>query len=151
VPEIITGEDHVSRHLFAPAMGFPNGDLIWECVFMFKKERECRESVVWRRYAATLTDVHELGCAKQTTDRNSGKVNCTYFGALTANVDQIRRLRSKTGARFQVLHAPQEGIHHAEVSYLHDRQLTKNDKAELKHGIKNTFLDRANHTCPDGV
>jgi hypothetical protein len=25
--------------LFAPSMGAPEGDLIWECVFMFKTDR----------------------------------------------------------------------------------------------------------------
>jgi hypothetical protein len=147
MPEVIPGDDDVSRHLFAPSMRSPSGDLIWVNVFMFKTDRNYRESVVWRKYAATIAEVHALGCTKQAGDREAGK-KFTYFGALTGNVDEVRKIRSKTGARFQVLHVPDEGNHHAEISYLHDRELTKNDKAELKDAIKKKFLARAEHTCP---
>jgi hypothetical protein len=148
VPEDIPGADNVSRHLFAPSMGCPGGDLIWVNVFMFKTERSYRESVVWRRYAVDIAEVHALGCAKQVADRDAGKKDCAYFGALTGNVDELRSIKSKNGAGLQVLHVPAEGFHHAEISYLHDRELTKNDKAELKDGIKKKFLARADHRCP---
>jgi hypothetical protein len=147
VPESIPGADNVSRHLFAPGMGFPDGNLVWDNVFMFKTERNFKESVVWRKYAPKICDVHVLGCVKQTADRANGK-NCSYFGALTGNVDEIRRIRSKTGAYFEVIHVPVEGIHHAEIGYSHDRALTKNDKAELKSEIRRKFHDRADHRCP---
>jgi hypothetical protein len=113
---------------------------------MFKTERNYKESVVWRKYAPTIAEMHAHGCAKQAADREAGK-NCTYLGALTGNVDEVRTIRSKNGARFEVLHVPTEGIHHAEIGYLHDRQLTKNDKAELKDGLKKKFLVRDDYTC----
>jgi hypothetical protein len=127
-------------------MGAPDKDLIWEYVFMFKTDHNFRESVVWRKYAPALADVHVLGCNKQEADRATGRM-ITYFGALTGNVGRIRAIRSKTGARFEVVHVPEEGIHHAEIGYLHDRPLTKNDKAELKRGIKEEFADRSEHAC----
>jgi len=128
-------------------MGSAGGELIWVNVFMFKTDRNFTESVVWRKYAPSIADAHALGCHKQKVDRDAGK-NCTYFGALTGRVEEVRRIRSKTGARFQVLHVPVEGNYHAEISYLHDRDLTKNDKAELKGEIKKKFLARSEHTCP---
>jgi hypothetical protein len=148
VSEPIPDEDDVSRHLFAPFMGAHGADLIWDVVFMFKTDKKFRESVVWRKYAATLVEVHALGCNKQRADRTAGK-NITYFGALTSNVGRIRKIRSKRGARFQVTHVPDEGIQHAEISYLHDSPLTKNDKAELKTGIRKEFSERSEHTCPE--
>lgn len=147
MPENIPDLDDISRHLFAPAMGSPGGELIWVNVFMFKTERNFRESVVWRKYAPMIADVHRHGCAKQDNDRRNGK-DCTYFGALTGSVHEVRNIRSKSGARFQVLHVPDEGNHHAEISYLQDRVLTKNDKAELKGEIKKRFQARSDHTCP---
>lgn len=150
MPEKIPDDDDVSRHLFSPSMGNTGGDLVWGNVFMFKTDNQFRESIVWRKYARTLADVHGLGCQKQTNDRAAGK-KITYFGALTGNVGRIRAIRSKTGARFQVLHVPDEGIHHAEISYIQDRPLSKNDKAELKRGIKEEFRDRSEHSCPDVV
>jgi hypothetical protein len=147
-PELIPDEDDVSRHLFGPSMGSHGTDLIWDVVFMFKKDRSFRESVVWRKYAVTLADVHALGCNKQHKDRAEGKA-MTYLGALTSNVGRIRQIRSKSGARFQVYHAPEEGIQHAEIRYFHDSPLTKNDKAELKNGIRKEFYERSEHRCPE--
>ena len=115
---------------------------------MFKTDRNFTESVVWRKYAPTISHVHNFGCSKQAVDRANGKP-CSYFGALTGNVEDVRGLRSASGARFQVLHVPREGNHHAEISYVQDRQLTKNDKTELKSAIKRKILARADHTCPD--
>ena len=64
-PEQIPEDDEVSRLLFAPLMGAPGGDLIWENVFQFPSADGYCESVVWRKYAVTIADVHALGCEKQ--------------------------------------------------------------------------------------
>jgi hypothetical protein len=146
VPDDIPDQEDVSRHLFAPSMGEWGSDLIWHVVFMFKTERNYCESVVWRRYASTLADVHKLGCDKQRVDRADGK-SSTYFGAITGNVGRIRGIRSKNGARFQIVHAPEEGIHHAHISYAGDVSPSKNDKAELKSKIRREFPDRSEHVC----
>jgi hypothetical protein len=144
-PELIPDPDNVSRHLYSPFMGETGGDLVWDNVFMFpSKDGNC-ESVVWRKYAPELQDVHKLGCDKQRRDREAGK-NSTYFGALTAQVGAIREIRSKTGARFRVEHVP-EPLHHAHISYQHDAPLTKPDKTELKKLIRDTFAERSEDRC----
>lgn len=109
MPEHIPDEDDVSRFLFSPSMGGRGSELIWNYVFMFKTDRNYCESVVWRRYASALIDVHNIGCDKEAADRVQGK-DSTYFGTLTGRVERIRAIRSKTGAHFLVVHAPEEGI-----------------------------------------
>ena len=128
-------------------MGEPEGELIWGNVFMFKTDRDFKESVVWRKYAPLIIDVHKLGCEKQASDRRAGRTNATYIGALTANVGEVRNIRSAKGARFRILHEPDEGIHHAEISYDPNHSLTRNDKAELKMQIKSKFQTRDDHIC----
>lgn len=146
-PEEVPDEDDVSRHLFAPSMGAANSDLIWPAIFMFKTERGYCESLVWRKYAEALADVHELGCIKQSNDRAAGK-NCTYFGALTANVGGVRAIRSKNGAKLSVMHHPAEGIHHVHICLVQGDRITKNDKTELKKAVQDHFSERSDHTCP---
>src|SRR4051812_1244204 len=107
-------------------MGAADLDLIWMNIFMFKTDRNFRESVVWRKYAPDIQDVHSLGCTKEWADRRLGK-DCTYFGALSGNVDRIRDVKSAKGARLEVVHVPSEGIHHAEIGYVRGHELTKND------------------------
>lgn len=147
-PDDIPDGDDVSRLLFAPSMGAPGGELVWDNVFMFKTDRNYCESVVWRHHAPALINVHNIGCEKQAADRAEGRTS-TYFGALTGRVGRIREIRSKNGARFQVVHVPEEGVHHAHIAYLHDAPITKNDKAELKKGIRAEFAERSEHTCPE--
>jgi hypothetical protein len=148
VPDHIPDGDYVSRHLFAPEMGSADFALLWDRVFMFKTDRNFCESVVWRKYAPAMAAVHNLGCAKQKVDRAAGK-NCTYFASVTAKVERVRAIRSLTGARFEVVHAPEEGKHHAHITYAEGHALTKNDKAQLKQAIRHAFSERDDHACPD--
>jgi len=131
----------------------PGGDLWWENVFMFKSDRSHAESVVWNRYAASLAEVHALGCYKQRQDRAAGKSKATYFGAIHANVGEIRGLRSKNGIRFDVVHEPKEGPHHAHIKYeFHNRAPTPNDKSELKVLLRKKFSNPpSGHMCPEEV
>lgn len=145
--EAIPDEDDVSRHLFAPSMRAADSDLVWHAVFMFKSDRGYCESLVWRKYAQALADVHELGCKKQASDRAAGK-DCTYFGALTANIGGVRAIRSKNGARFFIEHRPEEGIYHVHICLKNGDSITKNDKSELKKAIRDHFSERSDHACP---
>ena len=145
-PENVADNDDLSRHLYSPCMGEFGGDLVWQNVFMFPTADGCCESFVWRKYAPTLADVHNLGCAKQAADRAKGKKDSTYTGALTGRVGEVRSIRGKNGARFSVEHKPKDGIHHVHVSF--PPTLTKPDKTELKTLIRAKFTDRAGHTCP---
>lgn len=147
MPEAIPDDDDASRHLFKPNMGSRYGDLIWSNVFMFQSKQGYCESLVWRRHA-TIDRVHELGCQKETNDRAAGRVDRTYLGALTARVGTVRAIRSGRGARFDVVHAEEEGVHHLHVKYVNGAGLSPNDKAELKSKIKTAFEgNSAAHHC----
>lgn len=148
--EAVPDGDGVSRHLFAPGMGSFQSDLVWDAVFMFRSDRGCAESLVWRKYAPTIEDVHALGCDKQSSDRNAGK-NITYFGALSANVGTIRALRSLNGFRFYVEHEPVEGQHHLHIGYFDHQKLSKNDKTELRKLLRDRFSERSDHVCPEAA
>jgi len=129
-------------------MGALGSELIWQNVFMFRTEHNCCESLAWRKYAPSIADVHNLGCSKQRNDRAAGR-NSTYFGALTGNAGNVRNLRSKNGGRFEILHAPDEGIHHVHITFQNVERLTKSDKTELKVLIRGQFAARSEHQCAD--
>jgi hypothetical protein len=149
-PEQIPEDDEVSRLLFAPLMGAPGGDLVWDNVFQFPSADGYCESVVWRKYAPTIADVHLLGCNKQYT-RPADKKLITYTGAITATVANILKLASKNGVKFKVEHYPPDGIYHVHVAYEFDGTISKNDKVELKSELRKVFGQRSDHTCPARV
>ena len=148
VVEEIPDDDRVSRHLYRPSMGSATSDLRWDNVFMFEASYGRRESLVWSRYAATLTAVHFLGCEKQRADRAKDKPT-TYLGALSSSVGAIRRLKSKNGARFEIVHAPNEGMHHVEMTFAAAPAPNKNDRSELKVLLREVFGGADEHVCPD--
>lgn len=143
--EEIPDEDDTSRLMFEPAMRGLDNEIIWHNVFMFRTEDNFCESVVWRRYAASADDVNMFGCAKQHGDRAKGKLRSTYFGYITGNVAAIRSLKSAKGIHLAVIHAPEEGRHHAHITF--QAGSTKNDRNELKYLLRTTFGELAPHTC----
>lgn len=148
--EHIPDEDDIWRHLFAPAMQEPAGNLRWENVFMFKSQFGYNESVAWSKYA-DLNKVHELGCKKQSNDRGEGK-QTTYIGAICARVARIRTLKSKNGVGFEVIHDPSgdQGMHHAHIRYAAANAApNKNDKSELKVLLREIFSEPHEHACPE--
>lgn len=150
MPEDVPDDEDASRHLFAPSMGAPGGDLIWSNVFQFPSEANYCESLVWRRYAPTMAEVHTLGCNTQAFKRGQGR-NQTYIGALTSNIGRLRCLRSLNGARFIIEQVPDEGQWHLHISFDQTQSLTRNDKAELKKKIKDEFAARSEHACEEAA
>lgn len=148
--EDIDDADEVSRQLFEPSMRDSNGQYTWQNIFMFKTENKFAESVVWRRHAPLIEDVHALGCVKQKNDRDEGKKS-TYIGAMTGIVKKVREIRTANGAKFIVIHDPSggQGIQHAHIQYdMTEKPLTKNDKAELKKKICELFsINFDDHQC----
>jgi hypothetical protein len=144
-PEIIPDLDSVSRLLFAPTMRREDSDIFWENVFQFPTIAGGCESVIWRKYAETIADVHDLGCEKQAADRNKGRNQSTYFGAITGNVGEIKSIRSANGIGFTIVHVPEEGKFHAHVAFSPGSK--KNDRAELKVLLKSKFSALEAHTC----
>lgn len=142
--ELIPDSDDVSRLLFEPVMRVDK-DLIWENVFQFPTSGGQTESLVWRKYAATIADVHVLGCANQSAARQKGK-KATYFGAISGNVEDIRSLKSANGVSFTIDHFPNEGLEHAHIGFTAGSQ--KNDRNSLKVLLRGKFGAIETHTCP---
>jgi hypothetical protein len=120
-------------------------DLFWENVFQFPTSGGLVESLIWRKYAAALSEVHVLGCVRQTSARADGK-NSTYFGSITGNVGDIRSLKSANGISFTLDHIPTEGQEHAHIGFTPGS--LKNDRNTLKVLLKGIFGALEPHTCP---
>lgn len=147
--EDIPSEDEVSRHVDSPDKWHPNEKrFIEDRLFIFKRPEEV-ESVVWRKYARTIDAVHALGCGRQAQKRE-GNPYWTYEGAITASVAAIRAIRTVAGDAFQVVHAPDEGIHHAhiECQLADTQQFLKQRKSDLKEYLRNVFGALESHKCP---
>jgi hypothetical protein len=148
--EEIPDEDTVSRLIDFPRMYEEARRLIWDQVFQFPGG-DC-ESLVWRRYAATDEEVHRLGCEREVAKRVT-KPEMRYAGFISALSGAIRSIRTNRGHGFGVNHAPEEGVHHAEVCYSpvgDGLKLKPADKAELKLALKGKFGDLASYSCTEG-
>lgn len=131
--------------MFEPAMRKPDMEIHWDNTFMFQSSDGRCESLVWRKYATEIAVVHNFGCAKQTADRDKGRTRCAYIGAITAIAKNIRSLRSAKGIQFLLLHVPDEGNHHAHITFSDNS--TKNDRNELKYMLKAVFGNLEEHVC----
>ncbi|MCM3563717.1 hypothetical protein [Hydrogenophaga intermedia] len=148
--EEIPSDDQVSRHVDSPDKWNPDEKrFVDDRLFMFKSPDEV-ESVVWRKYAVHIDDVHTLGCRRQG-DRRQYRPNWTYEGAITALVRNIRSIATQYGDRFEVVHAPDEGVHHAHIEYrlAETKQYIKQRKLDLKEYLRRQFGDLDLHECPD--
>jgi hypothetical protein len=144
VAELIPDLDDISRLLFEPVMRLDK-DLIWENVFQFPTSGGQTESLVWRKYAATIAEVHALGCGHQAAARQKGK-SAAYFGGISGNVGDIRSLKSANGISFTIDHFPDEGQEHAHIGFTAGSQ--KNDRNSLKVLLRSKFGSVESHTCP---
>lgn len=147
--EEIPSQDQVSRHIDSPEKWHPDEKrFIEDRLFLFKRPGEV-ESLVWRKHAQDIAAVHAIGCGRQSQKRLTNP-NWTYEGAITATVGDIRAIRTSAGDRFEVVHAPDEGVHHAHVGYrLADgQQFLKQRKADLKEFLRKAFSALDAHTCP---
>lgn len=149
--EDIPSEDAVSRMIDSPEKWSPEEQkFIDERVFLFKTPDEV-ESVVWRKYAPELADVHAIGCRRQADKRrNEAHSSWTYEGAATAAVNAIRSIQTIKGDRVEVSHAPDEGIHHAhlELRFSAGNDHRKHRKTDLKEAVRNLFSVMEAHQCP---
>jgi hypothetical protein len=144
-PEIISDPEMVSRLLFEPSMRREDAEIFWENVFQFPSAAGSCESLIWRKYAVAIADVHGLGCEKQKADRKKGRDQSTYFGAITGNVGDIKAIRSAGGIGFTIVHVPDEGIFHAHVAFSPGSK--KNDRSELKVLLRSKFGRLESHKC----
>jgi hypothetical protein len=145
VAEPIPDTDEVSRLLFEPFMRPEDSDILWENVFQFPDSGGRTESVVWRKYASTIVEVHALGCIRQSWARDKGR-NSTYFGAITGNAGEIRSLKSASGVSFTIEQVPSEGQEHAHIGFTSGSE--KNDRNSLKVLLQGKFGALEPHSCP---
>lgn len=111
-------------------------DLVWETVFVFPSKQGRRESVVWRKYAPKIDDVHVLGCRFQNESRR-------YRGATTARCGDITSYRNKNGHGLTIEHVPAEGRWHAEICC----GVSGPDRVDLIGHLKSVFSNLDPHVC----
>jgi len=154
--EPIPGTDNVSRWLFSPPLSPDLSELAqqqyYHMVFAFPSSNNRCESVVWSKYAPTPLDVHNLGCEDQSRRRiEHPHKNAEYLGSLTANVAKIRDFKNINGHGFDVVHAPEEGQHHAHIFIAPnpDKTLNRGDLNNLRERLRTeVFIEHSSHTCP---
>lgn len=140
VVEKISDSCKVSRLVFEFMLIPPDlVELFWEKVFMFPSNRNCRESVVWRKYKPSDEDVHELGAEQQEARRrDANSTPKIYKGFLNADVDKIRSISCSDNIhKVFVEHVPSEGIHHAEIFF--EPSPPKSVKMDFKTRLKMVF------------
>ena len=137
--EIGDGES-VSRITYADAYD-DDGHLMWlgGKLFEFPTEYKRCDSLVWRKYAATLEEVHRIGC--------NGKRSSDYRGFISANVGKLREVETASKHRFEVNHEPNEGQHHAEICVRPIDKLSPSKKADIRTWLSRLFSAPEYHLC----
>jgi hypothetical protein len=136
--EHVPNEDAISRLIYFPRMYDDFRGLIWDVVFEFPG-RPC-ESTVWRRYAQEDDDVHHIGLDVEALKKPRRPLT-HYVGFISANVGEVRSIKTARGHGFVVNHEPSEGVHHVEICFraADAGHLKKNDKNELKLLLRHIF------------
>jgi hypothetical protein len=126
---------------------FDAGILSFRVAFAFPEKKETkgefeRESVVWGKYAPTGDVVHEYGYARETAKRVA-KPDYEYAGYISSIAGNVRSIRTRPGHGFEVIHAPLDGLHHAEIGYsiVRGQPFGKNEKNELKLALSQAFSE----------
>ncbi|HEX3524098.1 MAG TPA: hypothetical protein VHT52_18665 [Stellaceae bacterium] len=146
--ELVPDGDAIHRQIDFPRMYTDSKSMIWEIIFQFPGGEP--ESVVWGKYAPTPEDVHRLGSERQARVRERNP-DMRYLGFIPSTAGVIRAIMTRNGHSFSVCHAPEEGIHHAEISYkpganLRPDQLKRSEKNELKLALRKAFGDLVPHS-----
>lgn len=150
--EHVPNEDTINRAIFFPQ--HKNFDAASVFQFGADENGSRRESVVWRKYAQTMADVHAIGCAIQVAmnARRAGRgrpEDVRYQGSIETQVGRVRGIQSGRGHGFDVNHEPDEGIAHAEIAMraAPNLQLHINDLQELRDRLFNLFGSLVAHAC----
>lgn len=143
--EIIENGDLMHRLIDYPRMF--SGKLLIETLFEFQQNKQTKnyegESLVWSKHAQTDDAVHTIALEREKKVQVR-KPNMKHAGFASASAGEIRNLRTRFGHRFEVVHKPTEGVHHAEVGYLPavGFELTKSERSELKLLLNQLFAGR---------
>jgi hypothetical protein len=148
--EPIPDEDAIHRQIDFPRMYNDAKEMIWEVVFQFPRGES--ESVVWCEYMPTADDVHRLGCEREAMTRQRNP-DMRYIGFISSMAGAVRGIKTRPGHGFSVVHAPAEGIHHAEVSFQSaaGTQLKRSERSELKLALRQVFGALVPHSRSDGL
>jgi hypothetical protein len=136
VIENIPDEDEVHRLIDFPSMYDLNSNLIWQNVFQFPDGQP--ESVSWGKYASSADAIHDLGSAWEAKKKQK-KPDMRYIGFISSIARDIRGITTQPGHGFSLSHAPEEGHHHAEISYKPNGSMSRAQKNELKVALRNVF------------
>lgn len=112
--EYVPNQEMLSRLIYWPRMYDNYEGLVWDVVFEFPS-RPC-ESTVWRRYAPEDSDVHKIGEDVEAL-KKPRKPQTSYIGFISANVGEVRSIKTARGHGFAVNHGPKEGLHHVEICF----------------------------------
>lgn len=142
--EPIGAGERLSRLVFFPSMFNESRELLWPGgVFQFRDDKGRRESLVWRKYAPSVEEVHEIGCRLESPKRK-------YVGAITAHSDPLLSFSNQNGHGFDLVHRPEEGgPWHAEICCKANpaHQFKKTDKLELIAYLREIFSPVEQHSC----
>lgn len=150
--EEIPDADSVSRLIDFPHKYTEERELIWDSIFAFPKSKGkyTGESVNWSKYCASEDEIHALGCAWQLA-KCERVPDMRYVGFMVAVVGDIRQIQTRRGHAFEVIHAPEEGRHHAEIRYLPSQAANtpfeSHDREELKLVLQSKFSALTAHEC----
>jgi len=147
--EEIPDEDIINRSIYLPQ--HPNFDAVSSFVF---DSSERSESVIWRKYARTMFEVHAIGCAIQarmnlSRIRNGKSADRRYRGAIEGIVARVRQIRSQRSHGLVVEHEPHEGEAHAEIAIrtAQGAKLKPNDVQEIREHLGRVFSPMVPHAC----
>lgn len=151
-PEPIPPEDTLSR-LF---MSVP-ADLDEASHFAFSSASNYVESLIWRKYAPAITDVHARGCVLQAKKlaRNANSPH-RYVGARSAVKRAIEEIKSPRGLKFRITHYIENGDRaHAELQIVppanHVGKIKSTDVRDLVDLLMIELSAPEPHTCPEPV
>lgn len=138
--EQITDEDRVSR-LYRDL----DPEIAPESALQFpydKNTGQRAESLIWRKHAPELSDVHQRGCSWKKD----------YIGCRTSDVGPIRQIRSRSGHSFAVEHEVEGGdFAHVAITISPTPGVSvkgaKNDLAELRHKLHQQLGELEPHQC----
>jgi hypothetical protein len=113
-------------------------EFIWPSIFEFPNG--AGESVVWAQYAPQPIDVHGHGSEIEARIQKR-KPETKYEGYISSQAGTVRQRTNARGHGFRVSHAPEEGVHHAEIHFAPKvaTEFTKLDRNELKEALKTCF------------
>ena len=118
----IPDDTRITRLIFYPFM-FDNDALDPRVTFQFKYRETTgkrQESLIWRLYAPLDYLISCLGCVQQQ-EKNRRKAadgkepSVRYAGHMNALSGAIRTIQTDRDYRFELIHAPEEGIYHLHV------------------------------------